>query len=161
MRPTGDTAVASIVNMPAPDCSSWPQCTMCQSVAQPSTAEYWHIGDTTMRLVSLSLRSVKGENRAMDMATQGRPGNRRVSWRETDFIGCLDCGVTVCKRGRTGIARSVLRCVSYGADRTGILRFVSGISILFLDTCGQPEWSYGRCAGPVTTLCCCAPHCSH
>src|SRR5438552_16238188 len=66
MRPIADTAVASIVNMPALDCRSWPQCTVCQSVAHPSTAEYWHIGDTTMRLARLSLRSLKGEKRVLD-----------------------------------------------------------------------------------------------
>src|SRR3982074_748604 len=71
MRPIADTAVASIVNMPALDSSSWPQCTMCQSVAQPSTAEYWHIGDTTMRLARGTLRSLKGENRVTDMAMVG------------------------------------------------------------------------------------------
>ena len=71
MRPIADTAVASIVNMPALDCSSWPQCTMCQSVAQPSTAEYWHIGETTMRLASASLRSLYGVNRAEDIAKMG------------------------------------------------------------------------------------------
>src|SRR4029077_1383287 len=68
MRPIADTAVASMVNMPALDSKSCPQCTMCQSVAQPSTAEYWHIGETTIRLASASLRSLKGENRVLDMA---------------------------------------------------------------------------------------------
>src|ERR1700682_5018885 len=71
MRPIADTAVASIVNIPALDCSSWPQCTRCQSVAQPSTAEYWHIGETTMRLASASLRSLYGVNRAEDISKMG------------------------------------------------------------------------------------------
>src|SRR5690348_7692417 len=35
----------------------------CQSVAQPSIAEYWHIGDTTMRFGSLSSRRRSGSNR--------------------------------------------------------------------------------------------------
>src|SRR6185295_4631318 len=71
MRPIADTAVASIVNIPALDCSNWPQWTTCQSVAQPSTAEYWHIGETTMRLASASLRSLYGVNRAEDIAKMG------------------------------------------------------------------------------------------
>src|SRR5437763_8587875 len=62
MRPIADTAVASIVNMPAADCSSWPQWIVCQSVAQPSTAEYWHIGETTMRFANVSSRSENSEN---------------------------------------------------------------------------------------------------
>ncbi len=40
---------------------------MCQSVAQPSTAEYWHMGDTIMRLARVSLRSEKGEKRVEGM----------------------------------------------------------------------------------------------
>ncbi len=63
IRPSAVTAVASMQNMPAPDCSSWPQCTRCQSVACPSAAEYWHIGDTTIRLRSVTPRSASGSNR--------------------------------------------------------------------------------------------------
>src|SRR5438128_4886718 len=77
MRPIADTAVASIVNMPALDCRSWPQCTVCQSVAHPSMAEYWHIGDTTMRLARLSLRSLKGENSVLDTVMTGTVGDDR------------------------------------------------------------------------------------
>src|SRR3970282_900874 len=31
-----------------------PRCTRCQSLMQPSSAEYWHIGDTTMRFGSVT-----------------------------------------------------------------------------------------------------------
>jgi hypothetical protein len=34
---------------------------MCQSVALPSTAEYWHIGEIMMRLGRLSLPKEIGE----------------------------------------------------------------------------------------------------
>ena len=50
MRPRRSTAVASIVTMPAPDIARLIQWPMCQSVAEPSSAEYWHIGATAMRL---------------------------------------------------------------------------------------------------------------
>ncbi len=33
---------------------------MCQSVAEPSSALYWHIGDTTMRLASARPRRAMG-----------------------------------------------------------------------------------------------------
>jgi len=33
----------------------------CQSLASPSSAEYWHMGDTTVRLRSVRPRNVKGE----------------------------------------------------------------------------------------------------
>ena len=65
IRPPALTAVASIVNIPAPDRSICPQWIRCQSVAQPSSAEYWHIGDTTMRLASARPRSAMGSNRCM------------------------------------------------------------------------------------------------
>src|SRR6478736_4562777 len=76
MRPSTVTAVASIVTRPAPDIRSWPQWTKCQSVAQPSTAEYWHIGDTTMRFGSVSSRRQSGSNRpvrsaALDESVRG------------------------------------------------------------------------------------------
>ena len=53
MRPSGSTAVASMVNMPAPLLSRLPQCIRCQSLAQPSMAWYWHMGATTRRLGSV------------------------------------------------------------------------------------------------------------
>ncbi len=34
---------------------------MCQSVARPSSAEYWHIGETTSRFGNVSSRSENGE----------------------------------------------------------------------------------------------------
>src|SRR5712692_9296543 len=57
MRPARSTAVASIITSPAPDTASEPRCCMCQSVALPSSALYWHIGDTTMRLASVRSRN--------------------------------------------------------------------------------------------------------
>jgi hypothetical protein len=50
MRPRGSTAVASRISRPAPDCARLPRCMACQSLARPSSAEYWHIGAMTMRL---------------------------------------------------------------------------------------------------------------
>src|SRR6185312_6404811 len=37
----------------------------CQSLASPSTEEYWHIGATMMRLGSVRPRSLIGVNRAL------------------------------------------------------------------------------------------------
>src|SRR5260221_13405352 len=50
MRPRRSTPVASTVIRPAPDMANVIQCWRCQSVAEPSSAEYWHIGETAMRL---------------------------------------------------------------------------------------------------------------
>ena len=52
MRPSGVTAVASIVSSAAPDSANCPKWMMCQSDMLPSWAEYWHIGAITMRFGS-------------------------------------------------------------------------------------------------------------
>ena len=70
MRPSRVTAVASMVNKPAPDSASPPRWIKCQSLAQPSSAEYWHIGAMTMRLASGSGPRWKGENRALKAGLQ-------------------------------------------------------------------------------------------
>src|SRR3977135_1114435 len=56
MRPTGVTAVASVITSAAPPTARLPRCTRCQSFENPSTLEYSHIGETTMRLSSVSER---------------------------------------------------------------------------------------------------------
>ena len=79
IRPSAVTAVASIVSIPAPDSNIWPQWIRCQSVAQPCSAEYWHIGETTIRLRSATPRSVMGSNRCMGvLPAAGGPGAARV-----------------------------------------------------------------------------------
>ncbi|MCC2633832.1 MAG: hypothetical protein K0S48_1718 [Ramlibacter sp.] len=65
MRPSGDTAVASTISKPAPDTARLPRWIMCQSVAEPSSAEYWHIGAMTMRLARRRAPMEKGSNRRL------------------------------------------------------------------------------------------------
>jgi len=55
MRPSADTPVASMINSPAPEIARWPRWIVCQALAVPSVAEYWHIGAMTMRLSSSRL----------------------------------------------------------------------------------------------------------
>src|SRR5215218_10727195 len=64
MRPSAVTAVASIVSSAAPDSARCPRWMTCQSVMQPSSAEYWHIGAMTMRLARLSPATWRGLNNA-------------------------------------------------------------------------------------------------
>src|SRR5262245_41602881 len=61
MRPARSTPVASTTIMPARVRASCIRCWRCQSVALPSAAEYWHMGDTTMRLGSVTGPSASGE----------------------------------------------------------------------------------------------------
>jgi hypothetical protein len=62
MRPSGDTSVISVITRPAPPMARLPRCTRCQSSMVPSSAEYWHIGETTTRFSSTSSRSLSGVN---------------------------------------------------------------------------------------------------
>jgi hypothetical protein len=49
--------------MPALDRDSEPRCCRCQSVAEPATALYWHIGETAMRFARVTPPSVIGANK--------------------------------------------------------------------------------------------------
>src|SRR3954463_2054755 len=71
MRPSGETAVASAITRPAPPAARAPRCTRCQSVARPSSEEYMHIGETPMRLRSVTDFSVNGSKRCGIAATKG------------------------------------------------------------------------------------------
>ena len=62
MRPSALTSVISVMTSPAPPTARLPRWTRCQSPTVPSTAEYWHIGQTTTRLASSSPRSRSGVN---------------------------------------------------------------------------------------------------
>jgi hypothetical protein len=62
MRPSRLTSVISATIRAAPPAARLPRCTRCQSFGVPSSAEYWHIGDTTMRLDSTRSRSRNGVN---------------------------------------------------------------------------------------------------
>src|ERR1700685_2885162 len=62
MRPSAETAAASVKTRDAPPTARLPRCTRCQSVAKPSVLEYWHMGDTTIRLRSVSSRMVSSSN---------------------------------------------------------------------------------------------------
>src|SRR5262245_8344719 len=74
MRPMSATAVASVITSAAPPTARLPRWTTCQSFENPSTLEYSHIGETTMRLESVSERKEIGSNRcgiALDYAMRG------------------------------------------------------------------------------------------
>ena len=57
MRPSRLTSVISVITRPAPPMARLPRCTRCQSFGCPSSARYWHIEETTIRLGSTSSRS--------------------------------------------------------------------------------------------------------
>ena len=62
MRPSRLMSVISAMIRPAPPIAREPRWTRCQSSGMPSSAVYWHIGDTTMRFGSTMSRSRNGVN---------------------------------------------------------------------------------------------------
>src|SRR5690349_10730173 len=76
MRPIASTPVASMQNIAAPDSASELIWVKCQSVAEQSTAEYWHIGATVMRLASFRSRTWIGEKSVL-MLISGRERRSR------------------------------------------------------------------------------------
>src|SRR4051812_24645362 len=74
--PSGEIAVASTMTSPAPPTAREPRCTRCQSLASPSMLEYWHIGETAIRFLSVMPRSVSGENKESAMPENGRHAGR-------------------------------------------------------------------------------------
>ncbi len=60
MRPLASTPVASTNTRAAPPMAKRPRCTRCQSLATPSMALYWHMGETTMRFLSVRPRTANG-----------------------------------------------------------------------------------------------------
>src|SRR5215467_4015880 len=65
IRPRGLTFVISHITSPAQPSEKLPRCIRCQSLAEPLSELYWHIGDTTTRLARVRPRSVIGENRTL------------------------------------------------------------------------------------------------
>src|SRR6202050_949742 len=78
MRPSGVTAAASVNTKAAPPTAREARCAKCQSFAWPSTDEYWHIGETTMRLAKSTSRMRSLLNRCgMDQWSRSRMEGER------------------------------------------------------------------------------------
>src|ERR1700730_16531298 len=67
MRPSGETADASVKTSEAPPTARLPRWTRCQSFAKPSLLEYSHMGETTMRFRNVAARIWSGSNRCIMM----------------------------------------------------------------------------------------------
>ena len=63
MRPSGETAAASVMTSPAPPTARAPRWTRCQSFARPFSDEYWHIGETPTRFGKVTERREKDVKR--------------------------------------------------------------------------------------------------
>src|SRR6266404_521343 len=92
MRPCGSTWVASTMTRPAPEFASMPRWARCQSVAQPSTALYWHMGETTMRLSNSTPPSLIGENSVLGMRCGPCGKRKRIlrAERGSEYSGYID-----------------------------------------------------------------------
>src|SRR6185369_15904340 len=63
MRPSGVTAAASVKTSPAPPTARVARWTKCHSFAKPSREEYWHMGETPMRLRTVMSRRRNSSNK--------------------------------------------------------------------------------------------------
>ena len=63
IRPSGSTALASVSTSEAPPTARLPRWTSCHSFGNPATDEYWHIGETMIRFLSVTDRCVSGLKR--------------------------------------------------------------------------------------------------
>src|ERR1043165_9511376 len=107
MRPMRSTPVASTTTSEAPEFASMPRCVVCHGLGTPSSALYWHIGETTMRLVSSSSLILYGENSALVMglsdwkgvACGGALGSRREMASGGGQVNRATASASVCARG--------------------------------------------------------------
>jgi len=51
-----------MITRPEPPTALVPRCTRCQSFVNPSIAEYWHIGETTILFFRVIFFIIRGEN---------------------------------------------------------------------------------------------------
>ena len=65
MRPSLVTAVASTITRAAPPAARLPRWTRCQSFANPSFAQYWHMGEMTIRLRNVTPRIASGLSKSI------------------------------------------------------------------------------------------------
>src|SRR6476469_726193 len=75
IRPSGVTAVASLITRPAPPWAKAPRWTRCQSLGRPSWEEYWHMGETHTRLRNVVPRRVRGSKRLLTSAATRAAGD--------------------------------------------------------------------------------------
>ncbi len=143
MRPRRSTSVISTVTMAAPVIASIIQCWRCQSEAEPSSAEYWHIGDTAMRLLKSRPPMLIGEKRLAgmgapevargliypDFAAAGpvRGSARRQPGAVVKFAGVVGAG----ERGCRGVD------AEEGAERRPALADVEDQQALRRKRCGD------------------------
>src|ERR1700734_91875 len=81
IRPSGETAQASVKTREAPPTARLPRWTRCQSLAKPSELEYWHMGETTIRLRSRTSRICNSSNRFMsDWMMRGAEKWQGMRW---------------------------------------------------------------------------------
>src|SRR5258705_10682331 len=73
MRPSAVPAGASVITSAAAPTAREPRWTRCQSLANPSWLEYWHIGETTMRWGSVRPREVNESNSEAIYEVEGSP----------------------------------------------------------------------------------------
>ena len=107
MRPRASTAVASIITRPAPPTARLPRWTRCQSLANPSTEEYWHMGETAMRLRKVTSRTVRGVNKLALMFGPQRSLSSIFIWAASYLVPATRAASQISSRRAMSEADSV------------------------------------------------------
>src|SRR6476469_5532558 len=117
IRPSAVTAAASVSTAPAPPTARLPRWTRCQSFANPSVLEYSHIGDTMIRLRSVTSRSFSGSNNRAAISPFRRRfrANRRLYDPRMLFV--TTTAAARIERAEAGVARDFgLQARARGTD---------------------------------------------
>src|SRR3984885_7947180 len=147
IRPCGLTSVISVITSPAQPSEKLPRCIRCQSLAEPLSELYWHIGDTTTRLGSVSPRSVIGENRTLAIASlfgaeirlsvaisRNAAGSiRRIPRLSAQAGPGVRCGEGKRRRGTESVDARFWLIQTFNGISYGALLFLigSGLSLIF------------------------------
>src|SRR3977135_1632435 len=108
MRPRRSTSVISAMTRPAPEFASVRRWWRGQSEATPSSALYWHMGETTIRFASSRLARRMGENRELVMAHAVMGGGE---------AGGANCKHRECRDGSEAPGTTIVTVDCRGRDR--------------------------------------------
>jgi len=143
IRACGATWVASVMTMPAPPAARAPRCCRCQSFGRPSSAEYWHIGESAIRFRAVTDRKLIGWNRGGRLSrTSTRRSVSRIGASAGE--GKASVAAQALRRKRGGVLaetacgqrevgrtspRSIRNALStIGLSRSGLLSLISTAS---------------------------------
>src|SRR5260221_4818663 len=122
MRPSGETPPPPTIPRAAPPAAKPPRWTKCQSFGRPSCEEYWHIGDTQMRLRKVTERRDRGTKSWAMAGEHSQNGERGGDRSRVVVVRCpfsVVCNPSLPEPDGQRTARNALACVTirHGSSR--------------------------------------------